>query len=52
MTVLYQLGESEFCHYCDQEKPVIGGEVITGYLGIILWYCADCLLSVLGRTNV
>ena len=51
MSVLYEAGDSAPCHYCDETKPTKGGSTIPGYLGIVLWYCADCLFSVLGRSN-
>ena len=49
--VLYEAGDKATCHYCDEEKPTKGGAAIAGYLGIVVWYCADCYLSVLGKTN-
>jgi len=51
MSVLFEAGQFNDCHYCDQSKPVLGGAAVTGYRGIILWYCADCYLSVLARTS-
>ena len=51
MSVLFEAGASHECHYCDEIKPTLGGAAVSGYNGIILWYCADCYLSVIGKTN-
>ena len=51
MSVLFEAGQFNDCHYCDEIKPTLGGATVSGYNGIILWYCSDCYLSVLGKTN-
>lgn len=51
MSVLFEAGELAECHYCDEVKPAAGGAAISGYLGVLVWYCSDCLFSVLGRKN-
>ena len=51
MSVLFELGKFTDCHYCDLKKPTAGGDVFVGYLGAILWYCSDCLLKNLGRSD-
>ena len=51
MSVLFESGAVFKCHSCDELKETRGGSTLAGYLGIVVWYCAECYRKSLEVTK-